>query len=651
MKMLTNIIKWLKPTSAEIKKGQLALNIADRTLWSKGDSGQPFPITGDMEKVDAISGLANVARNKIAYVTDKNRGGMFVYDASRSAENDGGVVFNGWVRQFDGIPYAEWFGAISDDTSFAGNGKILHDVLSLYGKIQYGEGAFEFKDFYSGELETDKNISISSTSGATFVINGDFDFKITNTKKHTTTINSNPAMGSSKISVADAANIEAGDVIAILSTEEAESQWNYKKADTGIVRGVNGNDVLLSFALNFNYIVNAGDTATVSIYKKGVSFNLDGINITCKNHEKVWNIQGFDGCSMRNIRQSGSGMSRKEQGLVPYRCVNVAIDNIESKDMLYPILVNSSRGGSITNCYGESCHHIVDTAAFTSDLEVKNIQGSRCQGVLGFHPSFNINIDGVIGLEELAPSLWRTCGGSYKNAYYEMSDDLLPNYYMHTQEVRFVNCSRDPYIGRDIHFSNIVVKDFDKYNDRVSQIGGNPNANIRVSECSVAVVSQAMFTSEIGSLIITGGTRLRRAVSSSSKMTIGNVFFNGKNRPATANYAAIDGNKLGTTTAGTVNLQVDNASFENYDLAIYGVNWLYKWQKYSNLYFKDVATVYSPYTGHVNNTNQLMTFSNCNFHNISKMSPNTDPYLGMKFVGSTKTSSPTVVLPEYYTVA
>jgi hypothetical protein len=41
-------------------------------------------------------------------------GGIFYLDSSRTGENDGGAVFNGWVRQYSGEVNAKWFGAVGD---------------------------------------------------------------------------------------------------------------------------------------------------------------------------------------------------------------------------------------------------------------------------------------------------------------------------------------------------------------------------------------------------------------------------------------------------------------------------------------------------------------------------------------------------------
>lgn len=52
-------------------------------------------------------------------VKDESRGGVFVYDASKSAINNGGTIFNGWARQYDGAVNVKWFGAVSGEDNTA----------------------------------------------------------------------------------------------------------------------------------------------------------------------------------------------------------------------------------------------------------------------------------------------------------------------------------------------------------------------------------------------------------------------------------------------------------------------------------------------------------------------------------------------------
>lgn len=57
----------------------------------------------------------------VCVVTDENRGGVFVYREANALVNNGGTIFNGWTRQYDGVVNVKWFGAkgdgVTDDKS------------------------------------------------------------------------------------------------------------------------------------------------------------------------------------------------------------------------------------------------------------------------------------------------------------------------------------------------------------------------------------------------------------------------------------------------------------------------------------------------------------------------------------------------------
>ena len=52
----------------------------------------------------------------VCVVTDENRGGVFVYREANALVNNGGTIFNGWTRQYDGAVNVDWFGAYPDGT-------------------------------------------------------------------------------------------------------------------------------------------------------------------------------------------------------------------------------------------------------------------------------------------------------------------------------------------------------------------------------------------------------------------------------------------------------------------------------------------------------------------------------------------------------
>jgi hypothetical protein len=58
----------------------------------------------------------------VCVVTDENQGGTFVYREDNALVNNGGTIFDGWTRQYDGAVNVKWFGAVAgQDASMAIN--------------------------------------------------------------------------------------------------------------------------------------------------------------------------------------------------------------------------------------------------------------------------------------------------------------------------------------------------------------------------------------------------------------------------------------------------------------------------------------------------------------------------------------------------
>lgn len=55
--------------------------------------------------------------------------------------DNGGTIFNGWVRQYKGGVYAEWFGAIGDEATDSTDA-ITNAIINTTGKVNLGEGIF-----------------------------------------------------------------------------------------------------------------------------------------------------------------------------------------------------------------------------------------------------------------------------------------------------------------------------------------------------------------------------------------------------------------------------------------------------------------------------------------------------------------------------
>lgn len=75
-------------------------------------NGMPtFPTLADLQ---AYMPRPDVAHLQGIETNTDGRGGIFHYDATQSGVNNGGTIFNGWVREYNDFINVKWFGAIAD---------------------------------------------------------------------------------------------------------------------------------------------------------------------------------------------------------------------------------------------------------------------------------------------------------------------------------------------------------------------------------------------------------------------------------------------------------------------------------------------------------------------------------------------------------
>lgn len=110
--------------------------------------------------VDTIADLLSldVDLYSNAFVKEDGRGGVFIYDATQSAVNNDGTIFNGWVRQYDGVVNVKWFGAVGDG--------VTDDTTAIQAAIDAVEvvgGGTVF--FPAGTYRIDKNTGTNDRWG------------------------------------------------------------------------------------------------------------------------------------------------------------------------------------------------------------------------------------------------------------------------------------------------------------------------------------------------------------------------------------------------------------------------------------------------------------------------------------------------------
>jgi hypothetical protein len=112
--------------------------------------------------------------NTTAIVKDNNRGGVFIYDGAQSGVNNGGTIFNGWVRQYDGAVNVKWFGAVDEgilpsNTGAQNKTAIDAALASLGDNVLYFPAGTYVTDGYHNivnkRIKGDGNTSIIQLSG------------------------------------------------------------------------------------------------------------------------------------------------------------------------------------------------------------------------------------------------------------------------------------------------------------------------------------------------------------------------------------------------------------------------------------------------------------------------------------------------------
>ncbi len=131
--------------------------------------------SGWNREVSTVTTLADMiaivapSDNDVCVVTDNNQGGTFVYDSTQSAVNNGGTVFNGWIRQYAGAVNVKWFGAKGDydgtnATSCFDNTNAIQSALNVAKSevfIEKADSSYAHKNIITVDSKT------LSSNGAT----------------------------------------------------------------------------------------------------------------------------------------------------------------------------------------------------------------------------------------------------------------------------------------------------------------------------------------------------------------------------------------------------------------------------------------------------------------------------------------------------
>ncbi len=110
------------------------------------------PVTSEIQLPDVVGRIPTIddlyGVDKSVYtcvvVQEDGRGGTFNYNGALSTINDGGTIFDGWVREYDGAINVKWFGDTALEQTFKDASDVLQSVEVNVGTYDLNADSIDF---------------------------------------------------------------------------------------------------------------------------------------------------------------------------------------------------------------------------------------------------------------------------------------------------------------------------------------------------------------------------------------------------------------------------------------------------------------------------------------------------------------------------
>lgn len=223
-----------------------------------------------VETVEELSTIVG-SENDVIVVTDENRGGTFVYRSAEAGVNNGGTIFDGWVRQYSGAVNVKWFGAgdgITDDTD------VFQSVINDFDCIVVPTSTYilgEINIPANRKITTDISVVIKQLTGLagdvrTFNVNG-----------------SNVSIGD--MTVIGNISTDSGEQRHAVFVSASSATGNLTNISIGNIKGIDIRGDVIYVGQTSGYKisnVSIGDVIVDNVYRNGVSI-VSGDNISVKS--------------------------------------------------------------------------------------------------------------------------------------------------------------------------------------------------------------------------------------------------------------------------------------------------------------------------------------------------------------------------------
>lgn len=194
-----------------------ALYFRDGLNWAQVEFrniGDPIRIVSTIEELELI----DFNQITVSLVTDILRGGLFIYEPANVGINDGGIIFNGWTRQFSGAQDIYWYGVkgdgVADDT------EAIQKFVANNSIINLKEGTYKI----SKPVTFVKDIQIIGNNSI-LELSEDAVFNFLGNIEASLNVQGSILPGQSAVTTLNVSNYQPGDLVLIKSVNSHYSSY------------------------------------------------------------------------------------------------------------------------------------------------------------------------------------------------------------------------------------------------------------------------------------------------------------------------------------------------------------------------------------------------------------------------------------------
>ncbi len=397
------------------------------------------------------------------------------------------------------------------------------------------------------------DIFISGEEGVEIIVQNS-DFISIWPKPVTTRLRSKAFRNEQKLVVDPYRSLQVGDVVHLFSSSPWEEAWGFTENDIHLVASIDGSHVGLNDKLLFNYEP-ANEDVQVECYKP-YALTLEQLKITMLKRKSA--EQRFSAITARAVKlklrqiiiSDASGGKPLHVGVNISRCPEVSFSDMKFQNLEYGFLMNYCRDIVGRNIKAENCRHgIVPTNACVN-VDIKNLEGRDCQGVMDSHMSFNVHYDSVTDINATQFSNCRALGVRVTNSTFNVIPEYQQNFsYWSAQGL--TPEYRSIYDEYDVYLEHV-----DWVHEQPTEFNGlavNSCRNLYVTKCKTHNLS--LYGKLSGHALITD-SQLGNIRVNSHSVTLNNCVFDGSLNHSTKYVLRLSGK--GKTI-------LDSVTVQNYD--------------------------------------------------------------------------------------